>query len=705
MLRTLIVDDEELSGRLVANSLRAVRIDGQSVFDVELASTPETATLIVRATDQPFDVFLIDVELHARMDGIQLMQELRRLSPDSDAIVFTGDEAAESGQRAVELGAYRFLAMPYNPRDIVWNLRTLEQHRRVRRERDWLRILGEIAESSQRVETVREVAKILVLGGHRLGFERARIWQVTDGGAELRGICQAGSPELEPFTEQSITVRDSAYAKRSIEAAESAFFAGAEWGALDIEKCTLGLFRPPKGEWAQIPLRSGENVFALLSLDNAELERRLSSDERMLLKLFGEQAAVALSRAQIFELEQKKSRNLEILNEIAKRVTSRSAEDLDGLLWEVRAQVSAFVDVTNFMVALCDDEIKKLDFRLQVEDGHKRARHWASLDSGLIGHVIQINESRFLPSGSRNYRREHNIKLVGRPSKSWLGVPLRVADKAIGAIAVQSYVTEDAFSQEDQQLLTAVADTIAGAIQAAWVREKEMSAAQRLAVLQQFGAEFMQLAEDSELLLWHALCTAASAEYGLRFNRVAIFMRVQDSLELVGKIGVGHFRAKQAYRAWTRDRKRGFNAKTYFADLRAGALNATPVEKSVANMVLNTDIEKGAIKAVLEDGRRRIVTAGQAELLLPRAFVDVFGCTDYAIIPIKTGKHPSGVMIVDNIHNQKPLSSGSLDDLETVIDLAALIFENVRQRDIRDRVVRPTMKLLAKQPIDLFTRH
>ena len=101
------------------------------------------------------------------------MQELRRESPDSDAIVFTGDAEAESGQRAVELGAYRYLAMPYDVRDLIWNLRTLEQHRRVRRERDWLRVLSEIADRTQSVGSVREVAHELVKGGQRLGFERS----------------------------------------------------------------------------------------------------------------------------------------------------------------------------------------------------------------------------------------------------------------------------------------------------------------------------------------------------------------------------------------------------------------------------------------------------------------------------------------------------------------------------------------------------
>ncbi len=355
----------------------------------------------------------------------------------------------------------------------------------------------------------------------------------------------------------------------------------------------------------------------MLSLDNAEQARVLSSEEKKLIQLFGQHAAVALSRAQLFELEQKKSRDLEVLNEIGKRITSRAAEDVDELLWEVRTQLALLVDVTNFIAVLYDDELQMLDFRLQVEQGRKRARHWATPDTGLIGRVVATNVALYCPQGTCTYRKRHNIRLVGRKSKSWLGVPLRVANQAIGALAVQSYTRRNAFSQEDMQLLTKVADMVAGAIQSAWVHEREQEAAQRLAVLQQFGAEFMQLAELSDAMLWHALCTAATADYALRFNRAAVFTRRPGSLDLTGRMGIGQFEARQAHRAWERDRKRKFNLKQYFADLRSGGLSATPVEQAVTSMLLNVDFEGSAIKDVLASGKRQTVAPQTCRALPP----------------------------------------------------------------------------------------
>ncbi len=439
MFRVLIVDDNDLNGQAVAMSLRQERHERTPVYEVVTAATPTTARQRVTEAPVPFDVFLIDLNLGAEIDGIELMQEMRRMSPDSDAILFTGDTEAESGLRAVELGAYRYLAMPFDRRDLIWNLRTLEQHRRIRRERDWLRVLSDVAESSQRAGAVQEVAEILVQGGLRLGFERARLWHVAADRSTLCGMTQAGSSELNEFDKLSLAVNKSPYLPRVVQADEAIIFQGTELGRPCLEEVTSGSFQPPRGEWVTVPLKSGADLVAVLVLDNADQDRVFSSEERKLISLFGQQAAVALSRARLFELEQRKSRDLQVLNEIGRRITSRAAADLDELLLEVRQQIGAFIDVANFMVVLRDEALQKLDFRLQFEQGRQWPRRWFPLDRGLVGHVISSNAPLSLPNGSRDHRRQHSIVLAGRPARSWLGVPLRVADKAIGAVVVQHY--------------------------------------------------------------------------------------------------------------------------------------------------------------------------------------------------------------------------------------------------------------------------
>lgn len=696
MFRVLIVDDNVLNGQIVATSLRQERHERASVYDVVTAATPTAARQCVTEASIPFDVFLIDLNLGAEIDGIELMQELRRLSPDSDAIMFTGDTEAESGLRAVELGAYRYLAMPFDRRDLIWNLRTLEQHRRIRRERDWLRVLSDVAESSQRADTVLDVAEILVHGGIRLGFERARLWHVAADRSTLCGMTQAGSSELNDFDKLTLAVNKSPYLPRVVQADEAIIFQGTELGRPFLEEVTSGSFQPPRGEWVTVPLKSGTELVAVLVLDNADQDRVLSSEERKLISLLGRQAAVALSRAHLFELEQRKSRDLQVLNEIGRRITSRAAADLDELLLEVRQQIGAFIDVANFVVVLRDEALQKLDFRLQFEHGRQWPRRWFPLERGLVGYVISSNAPLSLPNGSHAFRREQGIALAGRAARSWLGVPLRVADKAIGAVVVQHYHLAQAFSAQQEQLLGAITDTIAGAIQAAWVKEKEQDTAQRLEVLQQFGAAFMTLAEESDHFLWHAVVTAATADYALQFNRAALFWRLQTSYELEGFMGVGQFSGKAARRDWRRDKQRGFDLQRYLEDLRNGRLRITPIEGRVKGMRLLAGFEHSAIQEVLDHGMRVVVSADQASDRLPADFISTFGQTDYAVVPIRVGRGVSGVVVVDNLHNTKPLLLDYLDHLETILAQAALVAENARQRRIRERIVRANYEILRE---------
>jgi PAS domain S-box-containing protein len=57
------------------------------------------------------------------------------------------------------------------------------------------------------------------------------------------------------------------------------------------------------------------------------------------------------------------------------------------------------------------------------------------------------------------------IQLVGEEPLSWLGVPLMIGDRVIGAMAVQSFTTRRLYTEHDQELLAAIANQVAIALQ------------------------------------------------------------------------------------------------------------------------------------------------------------------------------------------------------------------------------------------------
>ena len=78
---------------------------------------------------------------------------------------------------------------------------------------------------------------------------------------------------------------------------------------------------------------------------------------------------------------------------------------------------------------------------------------------------------------------EGKVELVGTPSPSWLGVPLRTPAATIGVLVVQHYEDENAYTERDQEFLASVGGQIALAIERKRSEEKVRESEARLRVL------------------------------------------------------------------------------------------------------------------------------------------------------------------------------------------------------------------------------
>ncbi|MBI3170837.1 MAG: response regulator [Chloroflexi bacterium] len=152
MSRLLILDDNEHFAETLKRSIH--QFDSYESETVEIAATSNRAIELVRmATEkrQPFSVLLIDQNLEAEMDGIQVMQDLLTIHSDADTIIFTGYDTPEDGIRAYEAGASRYLPKPFEPRELEFVLKELVRSQKVRineaRQQRQFKVATEIAEA------------------------------------------------------------------------------------------------------------------------------------------------------------------------------------------------------------------------------------------------------------------------------------------------------------------------------------------------------------------------------------------------------------------------------------------------------------------------------------------------------------------------------------------------------------------------------
>ena len=105
----LIVDDE----RGVRQSFKMVLKDD---YNVLLAKTGEDALAILAKT--AVDMILLDIRL-PDIDGIDLLQKLKEMDPNTEIIMVTAVKEIQTAVRAIKLGAYEYVIKPFSVDDVL----------------------------------------------------------------------------------------------------------------------------------------------------------------------------------------------------------------------------------------------------------------------------------------------------------------------------------------------------------------------------------------------------------------------------------------------------------------------------------------------------------------------------------------------------------------------------------------------------------
>ncbi|MEC7839944.1 MAG: sigma-54 dependent transcriptional regulator [Chlamydiota bacterium] len=107
--KVLVVDDDSSIREFVAATLRRLHID------VEIADNGEKALKSIKKNN--FDLILTDMKM-PDMTGIDLLKQVKKISPNSLVVVITGYGSVENSVEAMRNGAFNYLIKPFSP-DII----------------------------------------------------------------------------------------------------------------------------------------------------------------------------------------------------------------------------------------------------------------------------------------------------------------------------------------------------------------------------------------------------------------------------------------------------------------------------------------------------------------------------------------------------------------------------------------------------------
>nr|WP_321464416.1 response regulator [uncultured Desulfobulbus sp.] len=120
-MRILILDDEPIVCKRLKPAFQ------------KMGHTVETFTdstqAMARLRETTFDIVVTDLKMEGA-DGIQILNDAKASSPETQVIVITGFATLETAKESYRKGAFDFVAKPFKLRDILDCVKRIEEQRR-----------------------------------------------------------------------------------------------------------------------------------------------------------------------------------------------------------------------------------------------------------------------------------------------------------------------------------------------------------------------------------------------------------------------------------------------------------------------------------------------------------------------------------------------------------------------------------------------
>jgi diguanylate cyclase (GGDEF)-like protein/putative nucleotidyltransferase with HDIG domain len=232
--------------------------------------------------------------------------------------------------------------------------------------------------------------------------------------------------------------------------------------AKEMNRLGIGVVRAV-GSVCAVPLILYDRAIGMMAVKSQQ-ERVFDEGHVELLRVLASEATVAIDNARLFSEEQKKSKQLTLINNVSNHAISTM--NPEEMLAKIVAEIEIALAYEHIGIATIDYSAKELV--VQAEAGTRRDAigRRILLGEGLVGHVARTGQMKVLKEASP---LELSPVLPGTTSA--IALPVMYADHLLGVLYVESQAPAE-FPEQDVLLLRTLADLFAGALHNAMTFQK-----------------------------------------------------------------------------------------------------------------------------------------------------------------------------------------------------------------------------------------
>jgi len=396
-----------------------------------------------------------------------------------------------------------------------------------------------------------------------------------------------------------------------------------------------------------VPLFAGQRVIGVLDAQSDRVGG-FTEEDLSVLRALGDQVAVAIENARLFEEAQGRARQLDAISQVGRRISA--ILDLDELLGEVVELIQESFQYYHVHIFLVDEEAQEVVFRSGSGEAGRCIQEMGGVRlkigrQGIVGWVAGSGEPLLVNDVSQEPRYVPNPALPN--TRAELAVPMMIGQRVVGVLDVQADEL-NAFDEDDLFVLRALAAQVAIAVDNARLYENARRHAEALSRLYESGKRIAAILDPQEMP--RAIAEEAQALTGA--SRSAVLLVDMEQEQVLQVAGQG-YTDEELKTCWD------------FACLQDG-LEGWVLRQKVAALSEDAWADERVTGTALQFARRT-------------------GLRSLAVAPLLVKGQGIGVVVVANRRGEPAFTQETLNLLTLLAGQASVAIENTHLFEERER--------------------